>query len=136
MKTMKNRLKKCCQRAQPGKPVVASGCDDARVPGYRLMNCCTEGSPRKPLATATATMSSPKPIGSNQSRLNHRLWPRRTRGAMPFTWGTEPAQVAGSITSSPGVSCQRSLRTRSGETLDGAGAGRSSGVGSESVPMV
>ena len=38
------------------------------------------------------------------------------------------------ITSSPGVSCQRQSRTVSGETLDGAGAGRSSGIGSASEP--
>jgi hypothetical protein len=31
----------------------------------------------------------------------------RTRGAMPFTCGIEPAQLAVSITSSPGVSCHR-----------------------------
>ena len=32
-------------------------------------------------------------MGSSQSRLNHLVRPTRTRGAMPFTWGTEPAQV-------------------------------------------
>ena len=54
-----------------------------------------------------ATRSATKPIGSNHSRLNHLLEPTRTRGAMPFDWGTEPAQVAVSMTSSPGVSCDR-----------------------------
>jgi hypothetical protein len=39
--------------------------------------------------------------------LNHLLRPTRTRGAMPLTAGTEPAQVAGSTTSSPAVSCDR-----------------------------
>jgi hypothetical protein len=33
MKTMKNKLKKCCHRAQAGKPAVASGRDDSTVPG-------------------------------------------------------------------------------------------------------
>ena len=33
MKSMKNRLKKCCHRAQAGKPVVASGRDGSMVPG-------------------------------------------------------------------------------------------------------
>jgi hypothetical protein len=46
-------------------------------------------------------------MGSSQSRLNHLVRPTRTRGAMPFTWGTEPAQVPVSMTSSPGVSCHR-----------------------------
>ena len=46
-------------------------------------------------------------MGSSQSRLNHRLRPTRTRGAMPLTWGTEPAQVEVSMTSSPWVNSDR-----------------------------
>jgi hypothetical protein len=64
----------------------------------------TVGSARRPFATATATMSARKPIGTSHSRLNHLLWPMRTRGATPLTCGTDPAQVAVSMTSSPGVS--------------------------------
>ena len=107
MKIRKNALKKCSHRAQAGKPVVASEREDSTVPGYRSMNCCTDDSPRRPLATAIATISAKKPIGSSHNRLNHRLRPTRTRGAMPVTCGTEPAHVAGSTTSSPAVSCDR-----------------------------
>jgi len=71
------------------------------------MNRCTDGMPRRPFAAATATIRTTKPIGSSQSRLNHRLRPIRTRGAMPVAAGTEPAQVWGSTTSSPRVSCDR-----------------------------
>ena len=59
------------------------------------MKRCINASPRRPLATATKTINSRKPIGSSQSRLNHRLRPTRTRGAIPLTCGTDPAQVAG-----------------------------------------
>jgi len=33
MKIRKNRLRKCCHRAQTGKPVVASGREGSTVPG-------------------------------------------------------------------------------------------------------
>ena len=105
------------------------------VPGYRAMNRWITGSPRRPLATATAIRSSTRPMGSSHSRLNHLLRPTRTRGAIPFTCGTEPAHVAVLIWSSPGVSCHRQSRTVSGETPAGAGAGRSSGAGFASAPM-
>jgi hypothetical protein len=134
MNSMKNRLKKCCHRSQAGNPVAALARAEYSVPGYRAMNRWITGSPRRPLATATATRSSTRPIGSSHSRLNHLLRPTRIRGAMPFTCGTEPAHVAVLIWSSPGVSCHRQSRTVSGETLDGAGAGRSSAAGSASVP--
>ena len=78
--------------------------DGPGVPRDEVLN---DGSLRRPFATATATISSRNPIGSSQSRLNHLVRPMRTRGAIPFTRGIEPAQVAVSITSSPGVSCQR-----------------------------
>ena len=42
----------------------------------------------------------------------------RTRGAMPCAWGIDPAHVVGSTTSSPIVSCDRKLRTTSGEAGD------------------
>jgi len=48
-------------------------------------------------------MSSRNEIGSSHSRLNQRLRPIRTRAAIPFTCGTEPAHVAVSIASSPGL---------------------------------
>jgi hypothetical protein len=48
MKIIKKALKKCCHRAQSGKPVVACGCEAASVPGYRLMNRWTAGSLRDP----------------------------------------------------------------------------------------
>jgi hypothetical protein len=51
---------------------------------------------------------------------------RRTRGAMPCAWGIDPAHVVGSTTSAPLVSCDRKLRTSSGETPDRAGAAGSS----------
>ena len=46
-------------------------------------------------------MSTTKPIGSSHSRLNHLL-DRRARGGDAVHLGIEPAQVAGSMTSSPG----------------------------------
>ena len=90
------------------------------------MKRSTDGMLRRPFAAATATIKTTKPIGSSQSRLNHRLRPMRTRGAMPCAWGIDPAHVVGSTTSSPVVSCDRKLRTASGEIPDGAGAGSSS----------
>jgi len=75
---------------------------------------------------ATATIKPRNPIGSSQSRLNHLLRPMRTRGAMPCTWGIDPAHVVESTTSTPFVSCDRKLRTSSGEIPDGAGADSSS----------
>ena len=65
------------------------------------MNRSTDGTLRRPFAAATATIRRTNPIGNNQSRLNHRSRPTRTRGAMPCTWGIEPAHVVGSTTSSP-----------------------------------
>ena len=56
------------------------------------MNSATAGTPRSPLATATAVISSTKPIGSSHSRLNHLLFPMRTRGATPYCAGADPAQ--------------------------------------------
>ena len=47
------------------------------------MNRCTAGMFRSPWAIATAAISSPQPIGSSHSRLNHLSRPTRTRGAMP-----------------------------------------------------
>jgi hypothetical protein len=105
MKIMKNALKNC-RRTHPGKPTGVDR-DSASVPGYCRMNRCMNGSPRSPLATATKIVSTRKPIGSSQSRLNHLERPTLTRGAIPLTCGTEPAQVAVSITSSPGVSRYR-----------------------------
>src|SRR5665213_4025881 len=91
------------------------------------MNRCTEGVSRRPFAAATATISPTNPIGNNHNRLNHLLRPIRTRGAMPWATGTEPAHVAGSIESSPTVSSFRKLRTVSGDTLEPAGASRLAG---------
>lgn len=73
------------------------------MPGLRAMNRSTDGLFRRPLATATALMSTTKPTGISQSRLNHRLRPKRTWGAVPCCWGIDPAQVVGSIDSSPMV---------------------------------
>lgn len=83
------------------------------------------GPPRRPLAADAATSRSTKPIGSNQSTLNHRLRPMRTRGAMPVAWGIEPAHVSGSTTSVPVVNCARNARTASGDV--GRSVGRPSG---------
>ena len=93
------------------------------------MKRSTAGVPRRPFAAATATIKTTNPIGNSHSRLNHLLRPTCTRGAMPCAWGTEPAQVVGSTTSSPVVSCDRKLRTDSGDSREDAGAGRSSGGG-------
>src|SRR5450759_5789256 len=89
------------------------------------MKRSTDGMLRRPFAAATATIKTTNPIGNSHSRLNHLLRPTRTRGAMPCAWGTEPAQVVGSTAFSPIVSCDRKLRTASGETPEGAGARRS-----------
>ena len=87
------------------------------------MNRATDGVLRRPLALATAAIKTTNPIGSTQSRLNHLLRPTRTRGAIPCACGSEPAQVAGSTTSSPRVSCDRKSRAASGETPGAAGVG-------------
>ena len=79
-----------------------------------------DGVLRSPFATATAAIRITNPSGNSQSKLSHRVRPTRTRGAMPCAWGTEPAQVVGSTTSSPVVSCDRKLRTASGVTPEGA----------------
>jgi len=79
MKSMKNRLKKCCRRTQAGNGGHRRRV--GRLDGAGVaMNRCTEGSHRSPLATATATMSNTKPIGGSHSRLNHLPRPMRTRG--------------------------------------------------------
>ena len=91
------------------------------------MKSCTDVMSRRPLAAAIAMIRTTNPIGSNHSRLNHRLCPIRTRGAMPCATGTEPAHVLGSTTSSPTVSCDRKLATTSGVTLASGAAGRSAG---------
>ena len=71
------------------------------------MNRCTAGMFRSPWAMATAAISKPQPIGSSHSRLNHLLRPTRTRGAMPWAAGRDPAQVSGSTTFSPRDSRRR-----------------------------
>lgn len=84
MNTMKNRLKKCCQRNHAGSPRYA-GCGlGAIVPGLRATNLLTAGMSRRPLATATMTMTSTTAIGTAHSRLIHRR-PIRTCGGMPPT---------------------------------------------------
>ena len=90
-------MRKCCTRTQPGsRPCV--GCVANAVPGCRAMNCCTAGIVAQALARRRPpTSSATKPIGSSQSRLNHLLRPTRTRGAIPFACGIEPAHVSGSI---------------------------------------
>jgi len=57
-------------------------------------------------------------------------------GSDPVPCGTDPAQVVGSTTSSPFVSCARKLCTACGETPEGAGAGRSVGVGSSAPSAI
>lgn len=106
MKIIRNRLKKCCTPTQIGSPTGGSGFAGA-TPGFLTMNPSTAGTVREPFAATTATTSSTRPIGRSHSRLNHRERPTRTRGAMPRASGTDPAQVAGSITSSPAVSSPR-----------------------------
>jgi hypothetical protein len=116
MKISRNRLKKCCQPTQTGIPRCPLG--SATVPGYWSMNVATAGRARSSLASAMPTINPTKPIGSSHSRLNHRDRPRRTRGAIPDTAGTDPAHVATSMASSPWVSCGRPC---------GAAGGRSDG---------
>jgi hypothetical protein len=83
MKIIRNRLKKCCAPTHSGRPGWARALADATVPGWRAMKRCTDPMLRSPFAAATATISTTMPIGSNQRRLNQRLRPIRTRGAMP-----------------------------------------------------
>jgi len=59
--------------------------------------------PRRHLAVAMPASSATKQIGSSHSRLNQRVRPTRTRGAMPCATGTDPAHVSGSTMSSPTV---------------------------------
>ena len=84
---------------RPTVPVVTP------LESHRPTTAC--GSAPQALAADAATSRSTKPIGSNQSTLNHRLRPMRTRGAMPVAWGIEPAHVSGSTTSVPVVNCAR-----------------------------
>jgi len=107
MKIKRNRLKKCWTATQMGRPGRRAAPGGTTVPGYVAMNRCTDIIFRKPLAAATEAIKTTRPIGSNQSRLNHLRRPTRTRGATPPACGTEPAHVAGSMTSSPAVSCDR-----------------------------
>ena len=107
MKISRNRLKKCCTPTQIGNAACWGPADDATVPGCAAMKRWTAASFRKPFAAATATISTTKPIGSNHNRLNHRSRPTRTLGAIPCATGTEPAHVAGSISSPPGCNWDR-----------------------------
>lgn len=65
---------------------------------------CSIGFARSPFAAATAARSSTNPIGISHTTLSHRFAPTRTRGAIPYAAGNEPAHVVGSIVSSPFVS--------------------------------
>ncbi len=103
MKIIRNMLRKCWAPTHHGNPWFSSASGVRVVPGLRAMNRSTDGLFRRPLATATALMSTTKPTGISQSRLNHRLRPKRTWGAVPCCWGIDPAQVVGSIDSSPMV---------------------------------
>jgi hypothetical protein len=47
MNTIRNRLKKCCQRNHAGIPIACSMCGGA--PGLRAMNRCTDGVVTQPL---------------------------------------------------------------------------------------
>jgi hypothetical protein len=105
MKISRNRLTKCCQPTQAGIPRCRLG--GATDPGYWSMNVATAGKARNSLASAMPAINTTKPIGSSHSRLNHRDRPRRTRGAIPDTAGTDPTHVATSMASSPRVSSGR-----------------------------
>ncbi|MGI8415459.1 MAG: hypothetical protein ACR2P2_04495 [Nakamurella sp.] len=63
----------------------------------------------------------------------HSTPPTRTRGVIPWATGTDPAQVVGSTTSSPMVSCDRKLATASGVTSDDSAEGTSLGNSRGSV---
>jgi len=134
MKTIRNRLRKCCAPNHAGRVDVSPGLTSL-TPGCCSMNTCTGGNPRKCCAAATAAIRTTNPIGSSQSRLNHLLWPMRIRGAMPVAYGTEPAHVTGSTTSAPGVNCVRKLcategaRAALGSALGGVGGSVESTIG-------
>jgi len=111
-------LRKCWTPTQAGKPSCARAFGEWTVPGYAAMNLSTDGSLRSSCAAATAAIRTRKPIGISQRRLNQRVRPTRTRGAMPCAWGTDPAHVVGSMTSLPALNWDRKLRTTSGEAGD------------------
>ncbi len=91
IKTMNNAIAKCCRSTHHGIPGWARADGEVIVPGYRAMKCCTAGMSRSPWATATATSSTTKPMGSSHKRLNHFSRPTRTRGAIPEEAGRCPA---------------------------------------------
>lgn len=90
------------------------------APGTQSTNLVTASVSRRPCAIATATSVANRPRGSSHSRLNHRR-PTRSRGATPWATGIDPAQVDGSMTSSPMVTWSRKL-------ADGAAFGGSAGT--------
>jgi hypothetical protein len=98
-------LTKCCQPTQAG--ILRCPLGGATDPGYWSMNVATAGKARNSLSSAMPAINTTKPIGSSRSRLNHRDRPRRTRGAIPDTAGTDPAHVATSMASSSRVSSGR-----------------------------
>lgn len=82
MKTIRNKLRKCCAPNLAGRVDVSPGLASP-APGCCSMNTCTDDMLRRCCAAATAAIRTRNPRGSSQSRLNHLLWPMRIRGAMP-----------------------------------------------------